>query len=97
MNRNELTIKKNSLSDEEVQKLVQSFNVALFPFCSHCGADHRLSWYGGKRYKSLSTGGSFPIGHCCEKRFEDWIIVIDLIGDDRISEESIRFGSKNGR
>ena len=91
MNREELTVKKNSLSDEEIQKLVQSFNVALFPFCSYCGADHRLSWCGGRRYKPLSSGGSFSIGHCCEKRFEDWIIVMDLVREGRISEEDIKF------
>jgi hypothetical protein len=90
MNREELTVKKDGLSEEEIQKMIQSFNVVSSPFCSHCGADHRPNWCGDKRYKPLSSGGCFSIGHCCLDRFDDWIIIMDLVRDGRISEEDIK-------
>ena len=82
--------RRKSLTDEDIQKLIESFKG---DFCLHCGADHRQSWCGGKRYKPLSTyaEGSFPIGHCCLERFDDWIILIDLnMKDKRITDEQLK-------
>jgi hypothetical protein len=81
--------RKESLTDEGILKLISDCNC---DFCPHCGADHRPNWYGGKRYKPLSnySEGSFPIGHCCLERFDDWIILIDLVSDKRINIEQLR-------
>lgn len=78
--------RKESLTDEGIQQLIRDCNC---DFCPHCGADHRPNWWGGKRYKPLSEGGCFAVGHCCLERFDDWIILIDLVHDKRITEEQL--------
>jgi hypothetical protein len=82
--------RRKSLTDEDIRELIESFKKDL---CQHCGADHGLNWYGGKRYKPLSNyaEGSSPIGHCCLKRFDDWIILIDLNRKDkRVTDEQLK-------
>lgn len=78
--------RKESLTDEDIQKLIEDCSG---DYCPHCGADHRPNWWGGKRFKPLSEGGSWSVGHCCLERFDEWIILIDLVGDKRITMEQL--------
>jgi hypothetical protein len=78
--------RKDAMTADDIQKLIKVFEGDL---CIHCGADHRPTWWGGRRYKPLSSGGCFPVGHCCCERFDDWIIFIDLVNDGKIIESQL--------
>ena len=78
--------RRDAMTDDDIEKLIKSFGD---DYCSHCGADFRPTWWGGIRYKPLSSGGCFPIGHCCWDSFDDQSIFYDLVDMGKITESQL--------